>query len=388
MAKSVSASRSRERRRKRRSCERDYDSRYRYRRKDRKRSSSVERGSPGRYPRYERRRGTSSSCERSRERERRRIRAQAESIRRAGGFQKLADREGHEPVELFWDGFQWVAKTGSTHNLQTDAAVMNSTRKLRRLYFGNLPLHLGLTETTFQDIVFQEMCTRGFCSNPNENPVLYVWFAKDKGNYGFVEFASVEETEKALTMDGMNCMGVALKVSRLNDYSTASASQTQVMAKMGEQAAQMLAGSALVGGTAAGTSLNVPLGTGPSPPPPPGPPPGSTRFLRIHEIISPANLTGNDDFLDVLDDVKDGCGQHGQILSGFIVTPDNKGALPYNVCDVFLEFADATNLDSCMRNMHGRKYEGRPINMMRFEESNYEQLVRPFLGLKREDDDK
>lgn len=45
---------------------------------------------------------------------------------------------------------------------------MNSTRKLRRLYFGNLPLHLGLTESLFQDMLWIEMKNRGLCNNANE----------------------------------------------------------------------------------------------------------------------------------------------------------------------------------------------------------------------------
>ena len=137
-------------------------------------------------------RSISSSRERSRENERRRRKMQAECIRRAGGFQKLADSEGKEPVRLFWDGFQWVAKTGHSTALQSDPALMNSTRKLRRLYFGNLPLHLGLTESLFQELVWIEMKNRGICNDPSQQPVLCVWFAKDKGNYGFVEFGIIK----------------------------------------------------------------------------------------------------------------------------------------------------------------------------------------------------
>lgn len=212
-------------------------------------------GGGGHHQHYRRRnRDISTSHEKSRSRERRRRRTQAECIRRAGGFQKLADSEGHEPIRLFWDGFQWVAKTGAVNAAGgTDAALMNSTRKLRRLYFGNLPLHMGLTESAFQEIVWNEMRNRGFCIDPNSNPVLYVWFAKDKGNYGFVEFATVEETERALTMDGMLCMGIPLKVSRPNDYSTTSSVQTQAMSMMGQQAAALLIGQ-----------LTAPMG------PPPG----------------------------------------------------------------------------------------------------------------------
>lgn len=165
-------------------------------------------------------RNISLSRDKSRALERRRRKAQAECIKRAGGFQRLADSEGHETVRLLWDGFQWVAKTEPLPVISGDPSAANATRKLRRLYFGNLPLHLGLTEDGFKTIVTNEMKARGFCIDPNVDPVVYVWFSNDKGNYGFVEFNTIEETEKALTMDGMNCMGVQLRISRPNDYST------------------------------------------------------------------------------------------------------------------------------------------------------------------------
>ncbi|CBZ50570.1 novel protein (Zgc:77804), related [Neospora caninum Liverpool] len=307
-----------------------------------------------------RNRDISTSRERSRSRERRRRRMQAECIRRAGGFQKLADSEGHEPIRLFWDGFQWVAKTGAASTQAgSDAATMNSTRKLRRLYFGNLPLHLGLTESTFQDVVWTEMKNRGFCNDPEANPVLYVWFAKDKGNYGFVEFSTVEETERALTMDGMLCMGIPLKVSRPNDYSTTSSAQTQAMSVMGQQAAAMLIGQLAAPG---------------------GPPAGTTRFLRIMQIVDPATLKEEEDYDDLLEDVKEGCEKAGKIVNAVVVSPKIKAQVPFELCDIILEFSTPQEVDACVVAMAGRKYMGKPLAMVRLEEASFSQYVAPLLS--------
>jgi len=319
---------------------------------------------------------------------------QAECIRRAGGYQKLADSEGKEPVRLFWDGFQWVAKTGHSTALQNDPALMNSTRKMRRLYFGNLPLHLGLTETSFQEIVWEEMKRRGFCNSPEDNPVLCVWFAKDKGNYGFVEFASVDETERALTMDGMMCLGVPLKVSRPNDYSTATTQQSQAMAIMGQQSAQLLQMQQ------AGVPVTPEMATsmvGVIPPPPipgasdamcplPAPkgPACLSRVIRIIEVIYADTVEEMTDYEDVLDDVKQGCDQHGRILNAIIITPDIRGDLPYKLGDVFLEFENISAADVCLSKMAGRKYEGRPIDLVKVEMSEFERNIRPLLPAQEE----
>ncbi|KFH11373.1 splicing factor U2AF family SnRNP auxilary factor large subunit, RRM domain-containing protein [Toxoplasma gondii MAS] len=316
-------------------------------------------GARGGQPKPRRNPDISTSHERSRSRERRRRRMQAECIRRAGGFQKLADSEGHEPIRLFWDGFQWVAKTGAASTQAgSDAATMNSTRKLRRLYFGNLPLHLGLTESTFQDVVWNEMKNRGFCSNPEANPVLYVWFAKDKGNYGFVEFATVEETERALTMDGMLCMGIPLKVSRPNDYSTTSSAQTQAMSVMGHQAAAMLIGQLAAPG---------------------GPPAGTTRFLRIMQIVDPSTLKEQEEYDDLLEDVKEGCEKAGKIVNAVVISPKVKDQVPFELCDIILEFSTPQEVDACVVTMAGRKYMGKPLAMVRLEETSFAQYIAPLL---------
>merc|ERR1711937_1119774 len=101
---------------------------------------------------------------------------------------------------MFWDGFQWVPRADTAANPNDP----NVSRKMRRLYLGNLPYHLGITEDTFSKQLYDTMKERGMCNDPNQNPVLHVWFARDKGaNYGFCEVASIERPN-----DGVNPVGM------------------------------------------------------------------------------------------------------------------------------------------------------------------------------------
>lgn len=89
---------------------------------------------------------------------------------------------------MFWDGFQWVPRADTNVNPNDP----NVSRKLRRLYLGNLPYHLGVTEDSFSKQLYDTMKEKSLCNDPNQNPVLHVWFALDKGaNYGFCEIASI-----------------------------------------------------------------------------------------------------------------------------------------------------------------------------------------------------
>lgn len=304
-----------------------------------------------------RRRSISSSRERSRERERQRRRRQVECIRRAGGFQKLADSEGRKPVRLFWDGFQWVAKTAAaTASAVGDPASMNNTRKLRRLYVGNLPLHLGLTESLFQDLLWLEMKKRGLCLNPNEQPVLCVWFAKDRGSYGFIEFATVEETNRALQhLDGMLCMGVALRISRPNDYVGAAGSNTANATAQQQQAL---------------------------------PPPPLSPVVYFRAMLQESDLEPEDTWETMLEDVLDGCkAENRTIVSSAIIDPEKAEKCPYDVGDVFVQFQTAEEASQCIQTMTGRRYLGRPVNPVPFELSAYEQFVKPLFDLKRDQED-
>ncbi|EZG56477.1 putative splicing factor [Gregarina niphandrodes] len=272
---------------------------------------------------------------------------QAECIRRAGGFKKLANSEGKKPVLLFWDGFQWVAKTGASSALLSDPRMVNSTRKLRRLYFGNLPLHLGLTEANFQQQIFEEMRRRGLCSDPNENPVLCVWFAKDKGNYGFVEFASVEETERALTMDGMETMGVTIKISRPNDYCSATN-------QSGALPTQMVPPNLLPKTSAAGVNQII------------GQIADSRLVLMKRMVLENDVEDGPEEYLEVLDDIVEGCAGCGKVIGAALVTPDI-GAQDHTVDtgDVYVLFSHAQEADKCYQTMSQRQYFGRPIRVQK-----------------------
>merc|ERR1719399_949690 len=166
-----------------------------------------------------RRSASSESAERSREREKRRRKQQQQYVNKnrtggAGGMPGtpgLADAGGQR---MFWDGFQWVPRADTAVNPNDP----NVSRKMRRLYLGNLPYHLGVTEDTFSKQLYDTMKERGMCNDPNQNPVLHVWFARDKGaNYGFCEIASIEETDRALQLDGMMVLGVPVSIKRPND---------------------------------------------------------------------------------------------------------------------------------------------------------------------------
>lgn len=311
---------------------------------------------------------SSESAERSREREKRRRKEQLKNAKPGGGgggAGALPGAPGAMPAlggipgvsagqQMFWDGFQWVPRAQESATNNVDA-----TRKLRRLYLGNLPYHLGVTEDSFSTQLFNTMKERGLCNDSEQNPIQHVWFAREKGaNYGFVEMASVEETERALGLDGMMVCGVPITIKRINDSVSPLASIGNI--RPGMPPAPGMPGSA---------QLALPAVM----------PTANSQIIRIAEILKPDANTAAEDYTDVMEDMQEGCGAHGKLIKVCIIKPADKIKLPgpdYNIGDVFLECVSVEDATKVMRAMGHRKYDGRQIEMKSFDKGIYDRTVK------------
>ncbi|KAF8822527.1 putative splicing factor [Cardiosporidium cionae] len=298
---------------------------------------------------------------RSRSRERHRRHQQYLTI------QKYCKNEDDSLV--FWDGFQWVKKGQGAPGYDQ---LMNATRRARRLHID-----------------------RG-------------------GNFGFMEMASVEEAIAALQLDGFMWHGIEININRPTDWKRG----------VNDQAIRILAGSsglavaesvaaatqqAVITGNSSGLasvlshlpedhrknvtemmkqpslSFNVNdmyRGTGlplqlvknriraellkgcPS------------RVIRISKPFS--NLESEAEFSEVLEDVMGECSKHGGIIAAIIITPKLSSNLKYETGDIFLEFACISQADQCILNLSGRMYEGKPIQMHRYSERNWQLNLKPY----------
>jgi hypothetical protein len=254
---------------------------------------------------------------------------------------------------MFWDGFQWVPRADTAVNPNDP----NVSRKMRRLYLGNLPYHLGVTEDTFSKQLYDTMKERGMCNDPNQNPVLHVWFARDKGaNYGFCEIATIEETDRALQLDGMMVLGVPVSIKRPND----------AVSPMG-MVGGLAPGQAM---PAAGGMLALPAMQVQA----------TSSTIRIEELLRVDASTTKEDYDDVMEDMNEGCGAHGKLKNVFIVRQEHVAKKPeLKAGDVFLQCSSIDDATKVMRAMGHRKYDGRQIQMKSFEDAQWYALIKPFL---------
>merc|ERR1719188_550858 len=298
---------------------------------------------------------SSESAERSREREKQRRKQQQQYVNKNRGPGTAPGGGAGAGQSMFWDGFQWVprADTNSGNDI-------NASRKNRRLYLGNLPYHLGVTEDSFSKQLYETMRDRGMCNDPNQNPVLHVWFARDKGaNYGFCEVASIEETERALQLDGMLVLGVPVSIKRPND----------AVNPVG-----------MIGGVPVGMQGMAMPGQGPMLALPAVQVNATSPVIQINEILKVDDKTTKDDYTDVSEDMQEGCGAHGKVLGVLIIRPEHAQGRPgLKPGDVYLQCATTDDATKIMRAMGHRKYDGRQINMTSFEESKFMAELKPLM---------
>jgi hypothetical protein len=315
----------------------------------------------GKDKKKKKRSASSESAERSREREKRRRKEQAQQVNKnrapgaampaapammAGGTAAAAAGQ-----RMFWDGFQWVPRADTNVNPNDP----NVSRKLRRLYLGNLPYHLGVTEDSFSKQLYDTMKDKSLCNDPNQNPVLHVWFARDKGaNYGFCEIASIEETERALQLDGMLVLGVPVSLKRPQDA-------TSPMGMVGG----MQAAAPGQGGMLALPMMQVQA---------------TTAIIQIDQILKVDGKTTKDDYDDVVEDMNEGCGAHGKLKTVFMVRPEHaQKKAELQAGDVYIQCGNVDDATKIMRAMGHRKYDGRQIKMVSCDENKFENLIRPLL---------
>jgi len=325
--------------------------------RDRDRDRDRERGDKEKKDKKEkkkRRSASSESAERSREREKRRRKQQQEYVnknRKPEGGAAMPGIEGGQ--RMFWDGFQWVPRADTAVNPNDP----NVSRKMRRLYLGNLPYHLGVTEDTFSKQLYDTMKERGMCNDPNQNPVLHVWFARDKGaNYGFCEIASIEETDRALQLDGMMVLGVPVSIKRPND----AVSPVGMVGGMQPGMAMPAAGGML-----ALPAMQVQA---------------TSSIIRIEELLRVEPGTSKEDYDDVVEDMNEGCGAHGKLKNVFIVRKEHSDSNPQlKAGDVFLQCSSIDDATKIMRAMGHRKYDGRQIQMKSYEDDKWYSTIKPLI---------
>ena len=278
----------------------------------------------------------------------------------------------------FWDGFQWVDKEGAADvTVNAVGDLHHATRKERRLYVGNLPQGVGLTDKQVGEFVGAAMKASGHVAEGN--PVISTWVAPEQ-TYAFVELHTMEQANAALTLNGIELLGSTLRFSRPNNYNP-------LLGMPVDQAAALAAGAPVGGYSFQSAPASLPGLPGlPGLPPTPAPasvlstlpvtpaaaaapeePPApqidhaaaataaASTVLRCSNMLTPAELAVASERAALREDVDDECRRFGKIDDMRVPTSANP------TCDIYVRFDTPEAAARAMAALHGRMFDGRTV---------------------------
>ncbi len=224
--------------------------------------------------------------------------------------------------------------------------------KARKLYVGNLPLDLNVTEQTMKDF-FDTAMTAAFpeLKDTPGQPVEQVWMSGEK-KFCFVTFRNEDEAMKGMQLDNIQLMGRPLRIGRPSDY----------VPPAGQAQPQPL--------SATGTN-NMPLGNGaPAAPAAAGPGAGADAptsvVLRLTNTMTEAEVDDEEEYNDIKEDMLEECGKFGKV-EALEMPKEGPGKTM-----VYVKFDSLESAGKGFKMLHGRSFETRVVEASYFPQDKFD----------------
>ncbi|KAD2805756.1 hypothetical protein R6Q59_029237 [Mikania micrantha] len=102
-----------------------------------------------------------------------------------------------------------------------------------------------------------------------------------------------------------------------------------------------------------------------------GPPP--TKVLSLTQVVTEEELVNDEDYEDILEDMKIECGKFGSLVNVVIPRPNPNGEPVAGVGKVFLEYADTESSTKARTGLNGRKFGGNQVVASFYPEDKFNQ---------------
>ena len=101
-----------------------------------------------------------------------------------------------------------------------------------------------------------------------------------------------------------------------------------------------------------------------TPPPPPS-----------QQPVTPEELADDEEYADIMEDMREECGKYGQVLQVHIPRPGPPGAPPpVGLGKVLVEFGEPGAAIAARNAMHGRKFSGRTVVATLLTDDDYKAM--------------
>ncbi|XP_059456172.1 splicing factor U2af large subunit B isoform X2 [Corylus avellana] len=99
----------------------------------------------------------------------------------------------------------------------------------------------------------------------------------------------------------------------------------------------------------------------------------ATKVVCLTQVVSPDELKDDDDYQDILEDMREECGKFGALVNLVIPRPQPNGEPLPGVGKVFLEYADIDGSAKARSGLNGRKFGGNQVVAVFYPENKFAQ---------------
>lgn len=213
-----------------------------------------------------------------------------------------------------------------------------ATKICRELYIGNMPENTPPEHLT--SFFNQEMAKKQYVDG--QGPCCLQ--ARINGRFAFVEFRSIPETDRALTLNGCMFQGCSLRVGRPKAYQGPPGST--------EQSNAMAISSA---------ALNM-QGTGGK----------ATQCIQMGNMLTVDELRVEEDYQEIFDDVKGELDKYGTIEKMVIPKPPAEGDVPDCVSLVYVKYEQVKDAIAAQVALEGRTFADNSVSCCFYPEDKFE----------------
>eukprot|EP00884_Botryococcus_braunii_P018779 jgi/Botrbrau1/5585/Bobra.97_2s0015.1 len=261
---------------------------------------------------------------------------------------------------------------------QAACAIAAASKTQREVYVGNLTAGLVTEEALRQ--LFNTTMKAAFPDKvqPGLEPVVSVSMHSE-GRYAFIELRTPEMASAALTLSNqVQLLGQSISVGRPSGYVDPTKAQVAAAAaaaaleafKAGDtQAAEIhlsSAGISVEGFGMARPTVTFPAAAGPGYAGEAVPQVAATSYLQVSGMVSPEVLDDDIEYKEVIEDLKEECGKHGEVVNVVVPRPEDPAARAalfgqYNFGKAFVEFGNPEAAAAARAAIHGRLFAGSTV---------------------------
>ncbi|KAL3681945.1 hypothetical protein R1sor_024901 [Riccia sorocarpa] len=96
-----------------------------------------------------------------------------------------------------------------------------------------------------------------------------------------------------------------------------------------------------------------------------------TRVVCLSQVVSPEELKEDNEYEEILEDMREECGKYGTITNLVIPRPNPSGEEVPGIGMVFVEYTDTQGAGKAKATLHGRRFGGHTVNATYYSEEKF-----------------